>query len=363
MLVLGYIFLLSEVSDMNYILILFLLIIFSDVKFHVKGSFNLKYFSLDNTNSIKGIFALLIMMCHSMDYFANGSADSWLISVSEYMKQLIVVPILFYSGFGIMESIQKKGIAYVNNIPVQRALKTFIMADVSVLIYILYSFVSGSPVPLSDILLSLVFWETIVNNTWYFFVIIILYLLTYAAFRIFSRNKYLAAAVFTLLSFIPFFALISNREIFWYNTFFLYHLGVWYSLFRPYVEKVVMHSDLIYCIAMLLAFVGFAVFRSFGSFYFFIVCGCFFTIFIVGLTMKVTFGNALLRYAGKHVFGFYVFHRLPMIVIQNLRMESWEKFVISFFATCILVQLFDYVIGWLNDLPLFRANVTSEEIN
>lgn len=333
---------------MNLLLIIFILIILYDMKLCSKNSFYEDYSSIQKTNAIKGIFALVIMFCHSIDYLPLGEGDLWVEKMSVYLKQLIVVPILFYSGFGIMESIQKKGLTYIKRIPAHNALKTMVWADFSVVLYALYYIVSGYGISLKRFALSLVFWDYIENAAWYFFVIIVLYLATYIAFRILYRNYYVAAVFMTVISVVPFAVLIRTRDVFWYNTFFVFHFGMWYSLLRRHIEKIVMYNDLVYLIILILAFCGFTVFRRFGSFYFFIICGCFFCMTIVGLTMKISINNEILQFLGRHVFGFYAFQRLPMRLVSTMRLENWEKFIISVLATAALSVGFDYVAGWLD---------------
>lgn len=333
---------------MNVLLMLFILVIFYDIKFSEKNCFFEDYCSLSKTNSIKGIFAIVIMFCHSMDYFPLGETDRWLEYMSVYLKQLIVVPILFYSGFGIMESIQNKGLSYIKRIPVHNALKTMIWADVCVMVFALYYLFSGKEITLKQFVFSLFFWDHIENNAWYFFVIVILYLVTYVAFRLSYRNYYLAAIILTVISVAPFAFLIQTREIFWYNTFFVFHFGVWFSLLRRYIEKIAMCHDIMYLLTLIITFFGFTIFRRFGSFYYFIICGCFFCMSIVILTMKVSVNNSVLQFLGRHVFGFYALQRLPMKLISATQLETWEKFLISILATAVLSVVFDYIAAWLN---------------
>lgn len=341
---------------MNVLLLMLMAIILYSMRVCSHNCFYEDYISIQKSNAIKGIFALIIMFCHSLDYFPLNEGDLWLGKMSVYLKQLIVVPILFYSGFGIMESIQKKGLFYIKRIPVHNALKTLIWADLSVALYTLYYIASGRSVSLKRFALSLVFWDYIENAAWYFFVIIVLYLVTYISFRIFYRNYYIAAVFMLLLSVIPFALLIRTKDIFWYNTFFIFHFGMWYSLLRIHIEKMVMYNDLAYLIALLLAFFGFAIFRRFGSFYFFIICGCFFCMTIVGLTMKVSINNEILQFLGRHVFGFYVFQRLPMRIVSTMQLESWEKCIISILATAALSVGFDYVANWLDKVVFSKLN-------
>lgn len=332
---------------MNIILIVFLFLIFTGAKFSQDCFFE-NYCAPAQTNAIKGIFAIVIMLCHSIDYFPMNENDLWLTNFAIYMKQLIVVPILFYSGYGIMESIQRKGYDYVKSLPVKHILRTMVWADIAMILFALYYLVSGINLSVEKFLASLIFWDYIENNTWYFFVIIILYIITYVSFSLFRRNKYLAVIATCIISLVPFWFLIKSRDIFWYNTFFVYHFGMWFSLLKPHLEKMMMKNNFTYLLSLLFFGTGYAFLHTFGSFYFFIICCCFFCAFIVCITMKLSINNSFLQFAGKHVFGIYAFQRLPMRMIRNTQHQTWEKFIISFIATCLLCCVFDYVIMYLD---------------
>lgn len=340
---------------MNFFLIVLLVLILSGVRFAEPNRFFDDYCSIQQTNAIKGIFMLLVLLSHCMDYFPLEAADLWVEKMSEYLRQLIVVPFLFYSGYGIMESIQKKGQDYVKSIPVNRCLRTLLYADIAVISFAVLYWLQGRTITIKRFLLSLIFWDKIENNTWYFFVIICLYFLTYIAFRIFGRNRYIAACMTAVLSIPLFYGLIATKSIIWYNTFFCYHFGMWYSLLRSPIERIVMRNDLFYCIALLLAFLAYTLFRHFGSFYYFIICGCWLMTVIVGLTMKVKINNPFLQFVGQHLLAFYAFHRLPMVLTRSMEMDIVSKFVFSFLVTAIIALIHDRITGWIDHVFLCRA--------
>jgi len=333
---------------MNAVMVILFALFLSGFKFSEQNQFFGGYCSIRQSNAIKGIFVILIFLSHGMDYFPLTQNDIWVREMSEYLKQHIVVPFLFYSGFGVMESIQRKGYSYIRSIPFNRVLKTIIFADISVLTFALFYLIIGREFSVGKLLLSLVFWDKIGNNTWYFFVIVFLYLFTYISFRIFNKNYYLAAVLTAVLSMFLFFFLIRYKSIIWYNTFFCYHFGMWYSLLRSKIEPIVMRNDLIYFIALLIAFLAYLLFRSFGSFYYFIICGCWLMTLIVGLTMKIKVDNPFLQFLGTHVLGFYSLHRIPMMIASPWDMALVYKFVFCFLVTCILVLIHESITKWID---------------
>ena len=80
-------------------------------KVKISKGFNFEYLSQDVSNSIKGIFAIIILFSHIRGYITlspNNIFDTSFNTIISYIGQLMVAIFLFYSGYGIMESIKKK---------------------------------------------------------------------------------------------------------------------------------------------------------------------------------------------------------------------------------------------------------------
>lgn len=97
------------------------------------------------------------------DLFIDKAASMFV----SYFKQLVVVPFLFYSGYGVMNSIKNKGTAYVNSIPRNRVLNTMVNFGVAVSIFICMNLILGIPMELKQAILSYLSWESVGNSNWY----------------------------------------------------------------------------------------------------------------------------------------------------------------------------------------------------
>ena len=94
-----------------FVAVLFLLII-SGAEFSKPNEFNKDYISRAGTTAIKGIFVILIMFSHGKGYIdVGGKFDVPYLKMQDHLNQMIVAMFMFYSGYGIMESIKKKGSA------------------------------------------------------------------------------------------------------------------------------------------------------------------------------------------------------------------------------------------------------------
>ena len=104
---------------MTVILILYFLLILHGMKPRDKND---DYLDKESTNNIKGIFAIMILLSHFRGY-VNIDPTSLYDRFISLIGQLMVAMFLFYSGYGIMESIKNKK-DYMKSFLKNRFLKT-----------------------------------------------------------------------------------------------------------------------------------------------------------------------------------------------------------------------------------------------
>lgn len=215
---------------MSVVMILAGLMFISGMKIAGEGSFHRDYCSVEKSTALKGVFVMLVFFQHFRTYITPEETDFMAVGVSEFLGQLIVVPFLFYSGFGVMESIRAKGQSYVRRIPVDRALKTLLHFDAAVLLFLALYLFRGNTVTWKNILLSLICLHGFGNSTWYIFAIVTLYLITAVSFTVFRKNKTAAATAVTVLTIAEIYWLMGWQREHWHNTLLCYSMGIWYSL-------------------------------------------------------------------------------------------------------------------------------------
>lgn len=292
------------------------------IRFRLKG-FNDDYLSKDTTNSIKGIFILLIVISHALPYITrcgyaySGTGDSLLMTFFYLMSQLVVVMFLFYSGYGVGESIKSKGDSYVQAMPRHRILGTLLNFDVAVIVFIIVGILLGLSFPLEQYLLSLTGWSSVRNSNWYIFVILLCYLMNYITLRLpVSKPSCRVALLFALcagcLLVLSFF-----KDNYWFNTILCYPLGFMYSTYKDSIERHLKKSYWLYASAAVLLFVlAFKLFHDCSADRFQIgynVVSMLFAVMVVVLSLKLRINNPPLRWAGTHLFPIYIYMRLPML--------------------------------------------------
>ena len=105
-----------------------------------KNEFYSDYCSPKNTNTVNAIFSILIFLSHAVTYVdLNGAFDAPYFTLRKFLGQLVVITYLFFSGYGIMESIKKKGTLYVKQMPVNRFFKLWYHFAIVIVLYTIVS--------------------------------------------------------------------------------------------------------------------------------------------------------------------------------------------------------------------------------
>ena len=328
--------------------ILLSLLIISRLKYSHQGFYS-DYLSFDTTNAVKGIFIALVFIKHATPYIFKSSYvfDDSILSraflfVNAEVGQWIVAMFLFYSGFGIMESIKKKGISYVHSIPRKRILTTLVNFDIAVVIFAVIALLLHNDYSLMVYLLSLTGWESIGNSNWYIFIIMLCYLMVFLCFR--SENKdgsqhsYMMRAVicFCLLGVLV-FALSRVKPSWWYDTMLCFGIGIFYSLWLEQIEIVL--QKYYWLILFILTIMVVCLRSSFVGVAYNVYC-IIFCILVVMLTMKFKINNLGLIWSGKNIFPLYIYQRVPMIILSSISGGVFvSSYPILYTLTCLLITV------------------------
>ena len=343
-------------------LFILLIIISNGASFSYEDSFNESYISKNTTTAINGVFVILVLFSHYAQYanFASIYDEPYSI-LRGYLSQMVVVTFLFYSGYGMMESIRRKGDQYIKNI-ISKAFLLLIRFDIAVLLYLILQTAFGKSFPIEKVAMSFLMWDSLGNSNWYIFDIIVMYLLMFAAFmpRVILKNKRSWNAkkgttdhfVFEILLFFfltlmfIYILKVAGKETRWYNTLILFPVGILYSEMKRPIERAVMRSDITYFITCMV--VGGIYSLSFlhrdDSLIMYDVWAVAFMFSIVLFTMKVKIGNGIINWFGGHVFSVYILQRIPMIVMHKMGFIDSHKYmslIIVILSTITIAAVFD----------------------
>lgn len=293
---------------------------------------------------------MIVLLSHASSYLTlDGSLldSSFNFIVGNLISQSMVSLFLFYSGYGVMLSIDKKGETYVKSIPFKRVLKVLLHFDIAVILYLIVDIIIGEKVGIKEFALSLLGWDSIGNSNWYIFDILVLYLLTYVSFIIFKNNKGIGLAINVVLCGVFTIVMHQLKNVWWYDTVMCYAVGMIYYPAKPAIDNFVKKNKIFYWLLLLVTLGATVICFSFrDNLCFLILKHIFFTLTIVVVTMKFNINNKILIFLGTHLFSIYILQRLPMIVMSNLGVENKYLFVILSIAVTIpLALLFDFAVG------------------
>ena len=115
------------------------------MKIAAEGQFHTDYLSKSNTTAINGIFVVLVFLCHFAQYvkFSPDFIDQSFVFFKSHLGQLVVTTFLFFSGYGIICSISKKGSDYIKSIPKKRFLSVLIHFDIAVILFMVVNVLLG----------------------------------------------------------------------------------------------------------------------------------------------------------------------------------------------------------------------------
>lgn len=357
---------------MIFFLVAILILMINDMEIAPLGKYHEDYISVERSNSVKGIFILLIFMSHYAGYTVmEGPFDMSYWAVRVHLGQAVVAMFMFYSGFGIMELVKKKGFEYVKGIPVNRIFKVWKNMTIAVLIFLIMDYFIGERYSIPHILLSTIGYKNVGNSSWYIFAILLLYALTFVGFLIIKwRNDILSWNIAACLVLIM--AILSEviqynagRDGYTYNTMFLFPLGIFYSIYREKIERLVQSASWVYMGAVTLVFMGYmyTYFRRPEGPLYFAAWVLMFTIMFVLISMKVSFKSWILEWCGKNLFWLYILQRLPMKLLRHLGVVDRHKyfaFALSIIFTVFLTLLFDRITVKLSKLKKSKVQEIKE---
>lgn len=329
-----------------------------------KDGFFADYIDYRNIQPIKGIFILLIFISHFVQYVnLKGVWDAPYFQIRGYLGQLVVVPFLFYSGYGIAESIRQKGHNYVRNMPVHRMLKVIFQFDIAVVVYAVQRYSMGNTFGFKRFLLSLIGWESVGNSNWYIFAMLCMYLVTWLSYFVFRRSKTVPLVTSTVLTLVYIVLMKQVKDTYWCNTILAYTAGMWYSYYKEKLEKWIFAGEWRYMLCLAGALSGLILLRPYwASLKVYEIVSVLFAAVCVLITMKVQITNRFLAYCGEHLFSLFILQRLPMIAFNNSAIEKRTGlfFVVCLVMTLILSVAFDKFTAWLWN-GLFRCTKAKSE--
>ncbi len=306
------------------------------------GKPNTDFLSRDMTTTINGYFLTTVFMTHIIQYLSSDmyNAVDWAyIYTNRALGQLIVAMFLFYSGYGVMESLKHKE-GYIQSFPRKRILTLVINFEIAAILYLIVSCATGQPPTFRYAIKAFFAWESLGNSNWYVFAIMYLYIVTYLSFRFIPKKKHwISVSLVFVLSLFYIFFMRQHKGGWWYNTILCYTAGMIFSCHIDKFRRIFcVKRSKWYLSTLLLLLVAFVITYKLpkGNVWRFEILSVLFSLIIVFLTMKMKATNPVYTYIGKNLFYYYIYQRVPMILFKDT-LGSYNIYL--YFLVCIVVTI------------------------
>lgn len=335
---------------------LFIILFLFSNRFKIKG-FNENYISKNSTTIINGLFVITVLFSHFNSYIIPSNIyDKCLVTILNSIGQLMVTSFLFYSGFGIYESIKNKK-NYMKSFFKNRFLSTYFSFFVTVLLFLFINFILNNNYDIKTILLSFTGYESIGNSNWYMFCIFYLYIVTMICFcNSFKLSNIYRILLVSLLSII-YIAIITKFKSYYYaSTILCYPFGMLYSYYKEKLwEYIKKYYYLILLMLIMIFAIGYYIVRQNSSIYLYNIYAIVFVLLVVFISMKLETNNKVYYWIGSNVFYIYMLQRIPMNIFKGHIKNNYLYFAIVLAMTVILSFLLNKIITFIQN-KLFKKN-------
>lgn len=307
---------------------------------------NKDYLSKESTTIINGLFVITIFFSHFRTYITNlNTYDNYLITILNFLGQLMVTSFLFYSGYGIYESIKNKK-DYMKSFFIKRFIPTLVNFMLAICLFILVNIVLGNKYSIATILLSFTGYTSIGNSNWYMLAIFILYIFIMILFneKIKIKNIY-KIVIITILTCIYIYIITRFKDLYYADTILCFPIGMLYSYYKDKIEKIVSKKYYLYLIISVLFFIGmYFINKNYSNVYISNLYAISFILLLVFISMKFKFKSKIMYFLGTYTFWIYILQRIPMMLLKD-KFNNYLYLVICFIITIIL----SYIMKLLTD--------------
>ncbi len=333
---------------MIYLFLVFIAISMYKISFKNIDSIDTDALDKERTTMVNGFFVGLVLFSHFNSYAkSNLPIDSIYYFVFK-IGQLMVTTFLFYSGYGIYESIKNKK-NYIDTFFRKRIVKLFISVCLSIILYLILDLAIGKNYSVADVLLSLTGFKSIGNSNWFIFATFCMYFSVLISFKIFKKDHLSAILMCLIFTFCYILSIMKFVGYAWWcNTILCFNAGM---IFSYYKEKILDFLKNNYHYIFTLIILGFIFILSTlnnSGYFTYNIISLSFVLAIVILSLKIKVGNKFLFWLGKNTFNIYILQRLTYIFYDYVGLKTYNiylYFIVSVVTLLILMIPFERILN------------------
>ena len=243
---------------MDFLLLVFCVAIVAFARPHCGNSSDVAaydYLSVDNTNALRGIMAIAIVLHHLSEHSTSGR----LFPLLNHIGYLLVAVFFFLSGYGLMVSFQRKGKAYLEGFWKRRILFFVIVLLLDTLLYAAFNLLNGQKFSATEFLLSFVNGHPLAIASWYIFVQIYFYAFFAVVYRHCNSEAYRLALMFLLITSCDLLFFLLDYPSQWIYSNYGFFLGLFWATYKPQINSKLEQNYFLYLVVIVSLFIGFSI--------------------------------------------------------------------------------------------------------
>lgn len=306
------------------------------------------FLEIETTKNFSGLFVLFVFLAHFSQY---SVPPKYIQIFQKAIGQLIVVPFLFVSGYGVTLGFLNKN-NYKKTFLTKRVLPLYLQFAVAVFFYCILDFAltkETSAEKLKIYLLSFTGFKNVGNSNWYVVAIIFCYLTSFLGFI--KKTKLSIWISFSLICIYIVVMFMLGFDFHWFNTIFAYFAGEFVAFYKDRILRWLskLNGGGYICIVLLELILFGGLFIMYwllknellrSIFYNFVSVA--FCLIFATLSFKLYFTQPVFSFFGKHIFSIYILQRIQMILFSKFINNSFLLFVMCLVVTLILSIVFDF---------------------
>ncbi len=198
-------------------------------------------FSRSNSNIIKGLMAVFVILCHLSLIYPGGA----ILHSFEYLGDAAVGIFFFLSGYGLMKQYSLRDDYHIGFLRKRFSRVLIPYLIVNALYWTYYLFI-GERYGFADLISSLETGDLLVSYSWYIVEILILYLFFYLFMLIDrKRMKYIIMLNIVLYVLLIMMFKLMNYAPYWYRSTYMYIIGLLYVAFEEQITAIIRNNYVI----------------------------------------------------------------------------------------------------------------------
>ena len=331
-------------------MILIVLVILLSYLLTLKINFKLlnkDYLSKDNTKIINGIFVVIVFLSHFSTYITKTDiTEQIILKIVGLFGQLMVTTFLFFSGYGLFESIKKKE-NYIDNFLKKRFFPIYFNFFLAVILFIFANLILGNNIKINQVLLSFIGWDSVGNSNWYMMLVFFQYLAFFIVFKYIKVSNFYRLIIMLITSILYIEIIGIFKDSYWIDTVLCFNYGLFFSYYKDKIDKIILKNNIITISLFILSLLLFIPLKLHYGVYFHNVTSIVFVSIIVLVLTKFKSNSKILSYLGENVFWVYILQRIPFMLFKGIINNNYLYLLVSIIVTLLLTIVMNKVTNYI----------------